>query len=262
MPSDTPVLTMSRVTFGYTGTPVLRDISLVVRQGEMVGLLGPNASGKTTLLRLMAGTLHSQEGRVLLEGADLGRLRRREVACWVAMVPQLFSMPFSFTAREVAMMGRTPYLRALAGPQQEDAEAVQVSLEQLGIEELADRFFNDLSGGERQKVILAMAVAQGPRVLLLDEPTAHLDISRQVEILDTVGRLNQAGITVVAALHDLNLAALYFPRLVLLHHGAVFADGSPQEVLTEEHLQEVYSASVAMYPHPTRGVPQVTVLPL
>ena len=261
MPSSAPALEARQVTFAYPGALVLRGVSLAVERGSMVALLGPNASGKTTLLRLLGGALQPQEGEVLLNTVALKGLRRREIARQVAVVPQQFTMPFAFTAQEVVMMGRTPYLRPLSGPGPADQEAVTEALETMGMAPLADRFFNDLSGGERQKVVVAMALAQGPQVLLLDEPTAHLDIHAQMEILDRVKRLNQEGLTVVAAMHDLNLAALYFPRLVLLHRCTVEAQGTPQEVLTRERLQTVYGAQVALHAHPTLGVPQVTLLP-
>ena len=261
MPSSTAALTLRDVSFGYSDAPVLSGTQLAIGQGEMVGVLGPNASGKTTLLRLLAGTLRPQKGQVLLEGEDLRRLGRRAIACRVAVVPQQFTMPFAFTAYEVALMGRTPYLRPLAGPSREDREAVEEALAEMGVASLAQRFFNDLSGGERQKVVLAMAMAQRPQVLLLDEPTAYLDLRSQVEVLERVAQMNQKGITVVAAMHDVNLAALYFPRLALLCRGAILSEGSPWQVLTKENLWEVYGAQVALHDHPTRPVPQVTLLP-
>lgn len=160
------------------------------------------------------------------------------------------------------MLGRTPHLRPLVEEGPSDREAVRAALEMAGLVPLAGRPFNELSGGERQRVILALALAQQPRVLLLDEPVAHLDIHQQVEALELVRRLNQeCGVTVVAAMHDLNLASLYFQRLVLLHQGRVFADSEPKQVITAENLERVFGARVEVVQHPTAGVPYIVMLP-
>jgi len=235
---------------------------MAIEKGEMVALIGPNGCGKTTLLKLAAGVLTPGHGDVLLGGTSIKKLSRKEMARRMAVVPQYLYLPFAFTVGEVVMLGRTPYIRALSGEMERDRSVVRQVMELVGIEQLASRTFNELSGGERQKVILAMALAQEPGVLLLDEPTAHLDINHQVEILELVRGLNRdQGVTVVAAMHDLNLAALYFDRLVLLESGAVFADGTPSEVLTEETIYQVFSATVEVSRHPRTNVPHVMVLP-
>ena len=259
--SDSKALALAGVTFEYSGNPVLRDVSVDIDMGEMVAVIGPNASGKTTLLRLMTGTIRPQEGQVYLGKEEMQKLRRKEISRRIAVVPQQFTMPFAFTVNEVVMLGRTPYLNPLTEPSPYDSKIVSDVLRELRIELLRDRVFNDLSGGERQKVILAMALAQQPEVLLLDEPTAHLDISKQVEILQIVKRLNDAGITIVAAIHDLNLCAMYFQRLLLLHDHSIISQGSPSEVLTEQRIQEVYDTPVSLYLHPSMNVPQITLLP-
>jgi len=255
-------LNISRVFFSYLDGFALRDISLTVAPGERVGILGPNGSGKTTLLRLASGVLRPSRGEIRLGELDLRRLSRREVAQRVAVVPQHLHMPFAFTVREMVMLGRTPFVKGLSGDGAADAGAVERALDLVAVGPLRDRFFNDLSGGERQKVILAMALAQEPKILLLDEPTVHLDINHQVEILEVVKGLNEReGVTVIAVLHDLNLAALYFQRLVLLKEGAVFSQGPPSQVLTEEMVREVFSASVAVGEHPWAKVPQIMLRP-
>ncbi|MBE0415523.1 MAG: heme ABC transporter ATP-binding protein [Dehalococcoidia bacterium] len=255
-------LSLNQVSFSYSDSPVLHHIDLVVERGEMVAVLGPNGSGKTTLIKLASGVLKPTEGEIHLDGSRLSRLKRREVAQRVAVVPQQFNMPFAFTLREVVLLGRTPFLRAFSDEGKEDHRVVQQAIALIGIEELKERFFNELSGGERQKAILAMALAQEPKLLLLDEPTAHLDINHQGEILDLVKSLNrEQGLTVIGAMHDLNLAALYFDRLIFLKEGRIFADGPPAEVLTEETIREVFSASVQVMQHPTTKVPHVVITP-
>ena len=171
-------------------------------------------------------------------------------------------MPFAFNVGEVVALGRTPYYRGLGGESKEDKRAIVEAMEMTATAGLAGRPFNELSGGERRRVLIAMALAQQPRLLLLDEPTAHLDISHQTEIMALLSRLNvETGLTILAALHDLNLAALYFPRLMLLRQGRLFADGSPSEVLTQENIARAYDARVLVQRHPSLSVPQVVLLP-
>lgn len=255
-------LQLKSIDFSYFDGLVLHDIHLSVKPGEMVGLLGPNGSGKTTLIKLASGILKPLRGEVRLGEDSLQNLSRRVIARSVAVVPQQFHLPFAFTAGEVVMLGRTPFLRALANETEADRRAVAGSLAEVDIGELAERRFDELSGGERQKVILAMALAQQPRLLLLDEPTVHLDIAHQMEMLELVRGLNNGrGLTVVAAMHDLNLASLYFDRLVLLKKGRVWADGTPEQVLTEEGISEVFAASVKVERHPLTGTPHIVVIP-
>ncbi len=255
-------LEISQVDFSYFDGLVLHNIDLSIKGGEMVGLLGPNGSGKTTLLKLASGILKPAQGEIRLDGDPISTLSRKYVARHVAVVPQQFHIPFAFTSGEVVMLGRTPFLRALAEESEADRRVVNNALELVGIGELAERRFDELSGGERQKVILAMALAQQPKLLLLDEPTVHLDIAHQMEILELVRDLNKGqGLTVIAAMHDLNLAALYFDRLVLLKEGRVWADGAPNQVLTEARISEVFSASVRVEKHPLTGAPHIVVMP-
>jgi len=255
-------LQIRRVNFSYLDGLVLQGINLSIGAGEMVGLLGPNGSGKTTLIKLASGILKPNQGEVRLDGTSLSQLSRKSVARCIAMVPQQFHISFAFTAKEVVTLGRIPFLKAFAEESETDKRLVLDALELVGVNELAQRRFDELSGGERQKVILAMALAQQPKLLLLDEPTAHLDISHQVEILELVRRFNvEHGLTVIAAMHDLNLASLYFSRLILLKEGRVLADGTPAQVLTEQTICEVFSASVKVEPHPVTGVPHIIVMP-
>ena len=255
-------LQAQRVFFSYLDGLILHNINLSIKAGEMVGLLGPNGSGKTTLIKLASGVLTPNQGEIKLDGSSLRQLSRKSIARSVAVVPQHFNIPFAFTTAEVVMLGRTPFLRAFVEGSDVDKQFVADALESVGISELRERRFDELSGGERQKVILAMALAQQPKLLLLDEPTVHLDIAHQVEILELVRRLNvERGLTVMAAMHDLNLASLYFDRLILLKEGRVSADGPPAQVLTEDRIREVFSASVRVEPHPVTGAPQIIVMP-
>ncbi len=255
-------LQIRQVDFSYLDGQVLHNINLSIEAGEMVGLLGPNGSGKTTLIKLASGVLKPSQGEIRLDGHKLSQLSRKSIARSMAVVPQQFHIPFAFTATEVVMLGRIPFLRAFAEESEVDRRSVTNALELVGISELRERRFDELSGGERQKVILAMALAQQPKLLLLDEPIVHLDISHQVEILELIRRLNvEQGLTVIAAMHDLNLASLYFDRLILLKEGSVSADGAPAQVLTEARIEEVFSASVRVEPHPATGVPHIVVMP-
>lgn len=248
--------------FVYGETPVLRGVTLRVGPGERVALLGRNGAGKSTLLRLLSGTLAPTGGGVTLGGTALDALNRRAVARQMAVVPQDVRVPFAFTVREVVALGRTAHIPFLHGESRRDREAVERALRLLRLDEMAERPYTTLSGGEQQRVVLAMAVAQEPRVLLLDEPTVHLDVAHQVEALRLTRLLNrEQGVTILAAVHDLNLAALFFERLLLLKDGRIVADGPPEVVLTADAVADVFGAAVAIYRHPTANVPQVTLLP-
>jgi iron complex transport system ATP-binding protein len=256
-------LQTQNVDFSYYDGLVLCDLNLTLKRGELVGLLGPNGSGKTTLLKVLSGLLPPRRGRVFLEGQDVRRLKRREIARRVAVVPQELDSPFGFTAYEMVMLGRTPHVRPLVGAARRDRQVVGEKMRLTTTWELAGRPFSELSGGEQQRVILAMALAQEPDVLLLDEPVVHLDISHQIEILELIKRLNRdRNLTVLATMHDLNLAALYFDRLVLLDRGRVVARGTPAQVLHEESIRNVFGTVVQVQEHPTRRTPHIVLLPL
>jgi len=253
-------LALERVSFGYDGEPVLHEVSLQLAQGELVGLLGPNGAGKTTLLRLASGLLAPAGGRVLLVGHPLRGLTRATVARNVAVVPQDFAVQFAYTVRQIVALGRMPHRGLLGTATPTDRRAVARALAATHTDDLADRVFNELSGGERQRVLLALALAQESPIVLLDEPTAHLDVKHQTETLELLRRLNrERGITVLAALHDLNLAARYFPRLLLLHH-TILADGPPAEVLDAALLSRVYGTPVQV--GILRGEEHLSVLPV
>lgn len=235
----------SQVCFDYDGQPVLTGISLEIHAGERVAILGPNGVGKTTLLKLLSGARSPSGGSILLDGRDLRSVPRQELARKIAVVPQDLAVPFAFTARDIVELGRTPHLGLLRGFRSNDRCAVEQAMFLTDTADLSGRVINELSGGERQRVIIAMALAQEPEILLVDEPTHLLDITRQAEILDLVTELNRSrGLTIVAAIHDLNLAGRYFNRLMVLHRGAVLADGAPEDVLRAEVVEEAYGGPV------------------
>ncbi len=266
------MLTATNISFSYAETPTLTDVSLTLAPHSRRALIGPNGSGKTTLLKVLAGILIPARGTVMWEGTDVRKFSRREMARRIALVPQELNIAFGFTVRELVLLGRTPYVRALAGPTRHDRDVVESTLRLAEIDALSDRLVTELSGGEKQRVVIAMALAQvldgaqpgdHPQLLLLDEPTVHLDINHQIEILELLIRLNHDyGLTVLATMHDLNLAALYFDDLVLLKRGRVLAQGTPSTVLSAERIKQVFDAAVQIQPHPTRAeIPQVVLLP-
>ena len=257
-----PGIHLQAVHFTYPGGFGLVRIDLFIERGERVAILGPNGSGKTTLLKLMLGLLHPREGEVSFEGNLLKGMSRAELARAIAMVPQDLLLPYALTAREVVLLGRTPYLHRYRGPTCEDLEAVQEAMASTDLLSSAGRPYNELSGGERQRVILAMAMAQNPRLLLLDEPTRSLDLSHQLRILSLIRGLNvKHGLTVISSMHDLNLSSLYFDRLILLSSGHIIADGPPDEVIQPNIIKEAFGVSVLVEQHPVRGIPWVTILP-
>jgi iron complex transport system ATP-binding protein len=239
------MLSVRGLKVAYGAREALRGVDLEVAAGEVVGLVGPNGGGKTTLLRAITRGVPAQAGEIRIEDADTTRMSARELAHRVAVVPQNPTLPAGFLAREVVVMGRTPYLGFLDQEGPEDYRRADDALIALGAEELAYRRVDELSGGERQNVVLARALAQSTPLLLLDEPTANLDIGHQMliaRLLRTLAREEQ--VAILAALHDLTLASLYCDRLVLLAAGAIVAEGLPAEVLTRENLRRAYEADV------------------
>lgn len=246
------------VRFSYPDHPVLSGVSLSIHSGERVAILGANGTGKTTFLKLLSGTLAPTTGSILMEERELHRSPRSELARRIAVVPQEFVVPFAFTTREIVELGRTPHLRPLRGRRSEDRRAVREAMQLTDTAGLAGRVFNELSGGERQRTVLAMALAQEPEILLLDEPTQQLDITHQAKILNLIAELNnRQNLTVVAAMHDLNLAGRYFHRLVVLHRGTVLADGIPQAVLCHDVIANAYGGPVEIMNSSGRRAPVV-----
>ena len=252
-----PALRFENVALGYAGRPVLRGVTLGVREGEVVGVIGANGSGKTTLLRGATRVLAPLEGAVTLLGRPLGLYGREDLARTVAVVPQEGAPIFPFSVLDTVLMGRAPWLRPFSFEGEEDLRAAREALGAVGALDLAGRDLAELSGGERQRVVVARALAQGTRVLLADEPTAHLDLRHAVALFSLLRDLRESrGLAVLVVTHDVNLAALHCDRLVLLDRGRVAAEGTPRDVLRPGLLGEAFGTEVRVEARPD-GTPYV-----
>ena len=235
------------VTVEYRRRPALRSVDLTIGAGERVALVGPNGAGKSTLLRVATGLVRPTAGRAFLGGSPIDGLDRGTIARRLAVVPQLAALPFATRVEEVVALGRLPHEDPLRGARPADRAAVAAAIDRVGVGHLLGRDARELSLGERQLVLLALAVAQAAPVLILDEPTVHLDLRHQVETMELLVDLNiRDGTTVIAVLHDLGLASLFFPRIVLLDAGRVVADGTPGEVLTGGRIRDVFGVDPAI----------------
>jgi len=246
---------------GYAGREVLHGVDLRLERGEFAALLGPNGSGKTTLLLALAGLLPASAGSVELSGQNLNGLSARERARLVSCVPQSATPPPGFSVRELVRMGRFAHSNFFGGYGEQDEAACHTALAEARCLDLADRPAQELSGGEFQRVLLARALCQGRQALLLDEATSALDLARRVEAFDLLAAQNRQGSTVFAAVHDLNLAALYCPRLVFLKAGRIALDGPTHDVFTEPNLKGIYDTDIRVAPHPVTGAPQAHLVP-
>ena len=253
---------IEELQFRYGEHLILDGTSFTVPEGAFVGIIGPNGSGKTTLLKLMSRVLSPVAGCILLGERELTGFSQNDIAKTMAVVSQDTSTGYQFSVEDIVLMGRAPYIGRFQSETLADYDIVRLSLEMTGCLHLRQRPVTELSGGERQRVMIARALAQQPKILLLDEPTSHLDIGYQQEILDLVKQLTTVqGLTVVAVLHDLNLAAYYCTELVLLDQGKIFAAGAPSEVLTAPNIGRVYRTRVLVTPHPILGTPMISLLP-
>ncbi|MGO4543994.1 heme ABC transporter ATP-binding protein [Paenibacillus sp. 2TAB23] len=244
------------------GRQVLKGVSCTFQKGNMYGIIGPNGVGKSTLLQLLSGVDRPKQGEVLLDGRPLSTFPRKTIAKQMAVLQQNGLPPVGFTVREVVSMGRYPYQNWLGSENEDSAKLIDDTLLTMGLKELELRTMDQLSGGERQRVALAKLMAQGPAILLLDEPTTYLDIGFQAQLMDTVRTWQRnSELTVIAVLHDLNLAALYCDELVVLHQGKVEAAGTPQQVLTSSLIEQVYETKTTVISHPITGVPQLMLQP-
>ena len=254
------MLVIEHLSASYHQHTVLREVSLSARAGEIVGVIGPNGAGKTSLLRVISGVLAPTAGTVRLGTVDLARLSAVERARKIAVVPQSARLPESFTAGEVVLMGRTPHLAFLGAERARDYAIAQAAMTRTATASFAERRVGELSGGEQQRVLIARALAQEPQVLLLDEATTHLDLKHEMAIWELVRQLARAGLIVIAALHDVNLAAQYADRLALLCEGELLVCDQPARVLTREWLRRAYDVSAIVSAHPLYHTPMVALI--
>lgn len=255
------MIDLRSVSFRYRQDWVLQEISFQILKGEFVGVIGPNGSGKSTLLKTLCRLLSPQRGEVLLDLTPLKEMSQREIARKIAVVPQEAYSLFPFRVIEMVLMGRSPYLGHLMFEGARDLEIAKKAMEWTEILPISERSIDELSGGERKRVFIARALVQEPEVILLDEPTANLDIHHQVDFLDLILNLNrEKGLTIVMASHDLNIASEYCDRLVLLRAGRIYKIGPPREVITRENIEKVYGCKVWVDENPISGMPRITLL--
>jgi len=249
------------LTVGYGPLTVLRDVDFSVAKGGFAAIIGPNGAGKSSLLRCISRVIKPGGGSIYLDGTDLFRIKLREMAKTIAVVPQDMAVDFDFTVEEIVTMGRYPHLKPLSRENDRDREIIRRAIEMTGLTDLVAQSAGSLSGGERQRVSFARALAQEPELLLLDEPTANLDLNYQMEFLELAERLSrEKGVTIIAAIHDLNLAAQFFNQFILLGDKKVLAVGKPEEVLTSENIQLAYGVKAVVQPNPLHGKLMITVL--
>ena len=233
--------------YSYNRYMVLDGVDLDVREGEILGILGPNGCGKTTLLKNLNKNLTPAGGCVMLDGTDLDTMVKRDIAKSVAVVPQTNEIRFSFSVREIVAMGRMPFQSMMGGETREDARIVDDAIEKVGLSAMKDRHINTMSGGERQRVMIARALAQTPKILLMDEPTLHLDINTQFEALDLVHDLSrESDLTVVIVSHDLPMVARYCDKIAMIHDHRVMCCGTPEEVLTPDNMRTVFNVDAEL----------------
>jgi len=245
------------IAFSYSDQPLFDGLGVAVGKGEFVGLVGPNGSGKTTFLNILSRVLRPSRGSILIDGSDIESFSARALARKIAVVPQETGIIFPFSVSEVVLMGRAPHLQSIL-ESEEDFEIAMEAMKMTGVDHLASRAVTNLSGGEKQGVFIARALAQRPSILLLDEPTAFLDIKHQVDIYDILTRLNrERGMTILAVSHDLNLAAHYCERVLVFKEGSLMFDGLPQEAITTDTIRDVYGTDVVVRMNDQTGRPFV-----
>ncbi|HQG64835.1 MAG: ABC transporter ATP-binding protein [Smithella sp.] len=255
------LITARNVKFSYETHPVMDDVSLTIDESQMAAIIGPNGSGKTTLLKMINGTLLPDSGQMLIEGKETGKWSRREIARKVAIVPQETADIFPFYAEEIVLMGRFPHLGRYRFEDEKDYQIVHNAMEKTDTLAFASRRFNELSAGERQRVLIARALAQEPKILLLDESTVFLDLKHQAEFLALLHQLNiRQKLTVIFVTHDINLAAQNARMIILLASGKIYAIGTPAEIITAANIKAVYDVEAGIDSNPYDGSPRVTLL--
>lgn len=242
----------------FSGKSVLEEVSFYVKRGESLGIIGPNGSGKSTLLKLLSGVESSTSGRIELNGKIIEKYTRKELAKWLAVLQQESLPPVGFTVREVIEMGRFPFQNWMGEEKTEIEPLIDSILDKMELTDLSNRHLENLSGGERQRVALGKTMAQQPKLLMLDEPTTYLDIGHQVLLMDRIREWQQEDdLTIIAVLHDLNIAALYCDRLLMLHKGKVVEVGKPEQIIRADLIEQVYGTTPVVIEHPVYRLPQI-----
>lgn len=252
------ILEVNNLFFGYSRTPVVKDLNFNIEKGSFVAIAGPNGSGKTTLFRLITGFHKPARGEIIYNSKNIFQMTRKEIAREIAVLPQLFYITFPYSVIEFVTMGRYPHLKTFHGPLKIDIEIAEKSLNNAGINYLKHRKVSELSGGELQKVLVAQALAQQPKLFLLDEPTSHLDINHQIEILNLLNKLNkETNLTIIIILHDLNLIGEYCSEVMLMKDGEIYQKGKPETVLTYQNIEYVFNTVVVVQESPVSKKPHV-----
>lgn len=251
---------IENLSFAYSDKPVVDTVAFSVEDGEFVGIIGPNGAGKSTLLKMLDGILQPETGKIRLRNKPLHEYTRKQLAKLIGFVPQDFTTAFSYSVNDIVLMGRYPHLSAFSSESANDHQIVEKSMKSTDVWHFRNRQFGELSGGEKQRVVLASALAQEPQILLLDEPTSSLDIKYQQQFYSILQELQQGrGLTIVVVTHDINLAARYCQRLILLKEGRVVDDGVPEKVITKKMMESVYEVGVEVLSHPVDGKPLLTL---
>lgn len=254
-------VTVEGVSFAFDQEEILKNIDLKIEKGKFYSILGPNGSGKTTLVKNICKTLTVKQGSIYVEERDIKILSSKAMAKEMALVPQNTTVEFDFSVEDIVLMGRTPYIGRFSSESEEDLKIAQEAMEATNTWQLRHKSINSLSGGERQRVIVARAITQSTDIILLDEPISNLDIYHQVEILNAIKQLNlKKGITIITVLHDLNLAAAYSDQIIMMHEGRVHSWGTPEEILVEDKIKEVYGIDVQVIKNPVSGKPHVITI--
>ena len=258
----TTAIDVTSLSYSYGASKVLKDISFSVQKGDFFIIIGPNGSGKTTLMKVIAGIAKPENGRLDVMGRPLMNYARKTLARTISFVPQMIPVEFPFTVTEMVMMGRAPHMGLLGLEQEKDIDITRRSIDFTGIKHLANRKLNQLSGGERQRVFIARAICQEPQIILLDEPTASLDLAHQVRVMDLMEKLKEEKrITIIMVSHDVNLAAMYGNSLLMLKAGQIVSMGPVNEVLTFKTLENAYGCPLLIDKNPLGKFPRITLVP-
>lgn len=252
------VLSIKDLYFSYEDQNILSNINIDIEKGKFISIIGPNGSGKTTLLKNISSVLSPDKGKVFFLGKDIQEYRRKQLSKYIAYVPQSSYINFEFTAGDIVLMGRSPFLKPFESEKTEDIKIAENAMKMTNVYEIKDKKITEISGGERQRVMIACALAQTPKVILLDEPVSNLDIQHQIEILSVLKELSKSKeMTVITVLHDLNLSAEYSDLVVLLKEGRIIEYGTPKDVITEENIDKAYNTNVYMTKNPMTGNPHI-----